>query len=310
MLKQWLKQGSDILQQQALDAWDKIQLQWHQRHHQWLNGIPLSAELFKEKQAIPHTTQQVFDEKHYFVVPYYLSEHKFALHSMRYLPSGVPEVNDLPKRRVFHFSNPECEGMLRQYMQSLAAEQAFEQTEQHSLETLANDIDALDKKLTYGMLLVGGLAVFVNPVVAAGIMIKGVLPGVPSLLNKYGLKPLGEKLSQQQVQKAVEDAKEHVAEEFSHANTIKVVNPILQHLEHNLTQNLKTPEVQYDPLLGPNFSAASLPELGGDYWRGLTEKAILDIYRDVLKEPWKYPEAQLTPEDLRWFEVLAAGNHD
>ena len=32
-----------------------------------------------------------------------------------------------------------------------------------TLEALANDIDSLDKKLTYGMLLVGGVEVIFNP---------------------------------------------------------------------------------------------------------------------------------------------------
>ncbi|WHI51728.1 hypothetical protein P3339_02525 [Microbulbifer sp. MLAF003] len=46
-------------------------------------------------------TAQVFDEKHYFVIPFELSEVGFTLHTMRCLPKETPEVNDLPKRRIF-----------------------------------------------------------------------------------------------------------------------------------------------------------------------------------------------------------------
>lgn len=71
-----------------------------------VEGLPFYASL----QHIETETVQ-YDEKHYFVIPFYLSEHGFSLHTMRVLPNDVPEVNDLPKRRVFHFPNEHYEGL-------------------------------------------------------------------------------------------------------------------------------------------------------------------------------------------------------
>jgi hypothetical protein len=174
-----------------------------------------------------------FDEKHYFIIPYKCSEVGFSLHTMRHLPISVPEINDLPKRRVFHFPNPYYEASLREHMLHSARELVEEQSSGrlNTLEKLANDIDALDSKLTYGMLLVGGLAAIANPVVGIGIAAKALLPSATGLLTKYGLRPVGEKFSQSQFNKEIKGAELSVSKEFSESNTIKVVNPILQELE-------------------------------------------------------------------------------
>lgn len=80
----------------------------------------------------------------------------------------------MPKRRIFHFPNEHAEAGLRHYMLNSAdeimREQAVGQT--NSLQSLANDIDALDQKLTYGMLLVGGLAAIANPLLELALQLK------------------------------------------------------------------------------------------------------------------------------------------
>jgi len=63
-----------------------------------------------------------YDEKHYFIVPFMLSDVNIVLHTMRCLPEGVPEVNDLPKRRVFHFPNSHSEAMVRHLLLDQAQE--------------------------------------------------------------------------------------------------------------------------------------------------------------------------------------------
>ena len=73
-----------------------------------VNGLPVFASL--EQSA---TYQTEYDEKHYFVIPYRLSETGFSLHTIRCLPKNVHELNDLPKRRVFHFANEYAEGTLK-----------------------------------------------------------------------------------------------------------------------------------------------------------------------------------------------------
>lgn len=261
-----------------------------------VNGLPVFVSL--EQSSKYHTE---YDEKHYFVIPYHLSETGFSLHTLRCLPKNVGEVNDLPKRRIFHFANQHAEGTLKQYMQQTARELANQNTaEISSLESLANDIDALDTKLTYGMLLVGGLTAIVNPLIGAGIAAKALLPSVSGLVNKYGLRPMGEKNTQAKKDKAAEQAQARVMEAFSQANTIKVINPILQELE----LALNTDEFEHDPLFDANLADGSLPELDSERWRELTTTAVFNVYKEVFNQPAKYAEAHLGPEDIRWLKVL------
>jgi len=299
MLKNWLEKGKQVIQDNAQEAWENIQNRLNKTYQEWINGTPVFASI----QKADNSECKDWDEKHYFVVPFHLSESKFALHSIRYLPKGVKEVNDLPKRRVFHFPDPHSEYSLQHYMTEMAQNKAAQSTEKSSLESLADDIDALDKKLTYGMLLVGGLAAIVNPLLGAGLALKALLPGIPSLLNKYGLKPLGEKVSENQLKQAVIEAQDQVADAFSNGTTIKVVNPILQQLDIALN----TTEDEYNPLTGVYFSSASLSELEGDYWRDLTEDAMFEVYKELLETPELYKKASLGVEDLNWLKVMFAG---
>lgn len=133
-----------------------------------------------------------------------------------------------------------------------------------TLERLADDIDALDTKLTYGMLLIGGLTAIFNPLVGAGIAAKALLPGVGGLINKYGLRPFGQKMSRQQMEK----------------------------------------EAEHDPMLPPLFEQGSIPDLENERWRELTEKAIFHVYKDIYADQEQHLNAQLGPEDIRWFKAM------
>ena len=252
-----------------------------------------------------------YDEKHYFVIPFHLSDTGFSLHTMRSLPEHIPEINDLPKRRVFHLPNEHYEATLREHMVASAIELSYANNgEQLSpLESLANGIDALDNKLTYGMLVVGGLAALVNPLIGAGIAVKAVMPSVTGLITKYGLRPVGEKLTLRQLEKQSKEAQALVLKQFSQSDTLKVVNPILQELEFALRTN----ESQHDPLTDPNLATGSIPQLENEqankYWRSLTEKAVFNTYKDVVKDVKQHKAARLGPEDLRWLSILFIG-HD
>ena len=243
-----------------------------------------------------------YDEKHYFVIPFMLSDSKIILHTMRCLPEGVPEVNDLPKRRVFHFPNQDSEAVVRKVL-SENAKDIVEQQHANSSNTLinlANDIDSLDKKLTYGMLTVGGIAALVNPLLGASIAAKALLPGVAGLLSKYGLRPAGEKLNESQIRKKIKEAEENVQNEFKSASTIQVVNPILQELE----LALRTSESEHDPLIDFDLSMGNIEELDSNRWRELTLTAFRHTYSDLINNPEKHSEACLGPEDIRWFKVI------
>jgi len=263
-----------------------------------INGLPIfvSTEKSENYQGVE------YDEKHYFFIPYNISDYKFALHTMRCLPVSVPEVNNLPKRRVFHFPNEHSENELKAYMRESAKDivQDSSEAKLSTLEALANDIDSLDKKLTYGMLLVGGVAAIFNPLIGAGIAAKALLPGLAGLANKYGLRPVGEKLSKLQLEKEVKDAQDQVTSDFEDSSTLRVINPILQELEFAL----RTTEAEHDPLLDPNLADGSIPEIEHERWRELTEKAVCHVYKDAYDNPALHQKAGLGPEDIRWLKTM------
>jgi hypothetical protein len=266
-----------------------------------VNGLPIFVSLERLKDL-----KLEYDEKHYFIIPLYSCEAGFSLHTMRSLPAHVPEINDLPKRRVFHFPNEHYEATLRVHMVNTVKDIAYGSGEKNvsSLEMLANKIDALDSKLTYGILIIGGIAAIFNPLVGGAIAVKAVFPGAAGLLSNYSLRPLGEKLTQSQLEDQVKNAEQKVLQQFSEANTLKVTNPILHQLEYAL----KTTEMQYDPLLDPNLSPRTIPQLGDESWRHLTEKAVFNVYRDVVEDVKKHEAARLGPEDIRWLKLMFVGN--
>ena len=266
-----------------------------------VNDLPI----FVSSEKTEKYSKEKYDEKHYFVVPFMLSNVGIALHSMRCLPQGVPEINDLPKRRIFHFPNEHSETLVRDLLVDNAREIVETKHPQNTnpLINLANDIDALDKKLTYGMLLVGSMAAVVNPVVGAGIAAKALLPGVTGIVSKYGLRPTGEKMSRFQLKKRIKEAEDSVRKDFEAASTIQVVNPILQELELALS----TTEKEHDPLLDFDLSKGNIKELDDERWRELTETALYHVYKDVISDPKKHKDACLGPEDIRWFRVILSG---
>ena len=265
-----------------------------------VEGLPVLVSLERSQ-----TKDKNWDEKHYFVIPNHLSEAGFSLHTMRSLPLGALEINTLPKRRVFHFPNEYYEGTLKAFMVNAAKNISYESSSNQtsSLEKLADDIDSLDNKLTYGMLLIGGVAAIFNPLIGVGIAAKAVLPSISGSLVKYGLKPLGERATKAQIEKQAKEAEFHVLQQFSESNALKVINPILSELEFTL----RTTEKEHDPLIDPNLSTGSLKELENEDWRELTERAIFHVYEEIINDPSKHKEAKLGPEDIRWLEVLLAG---
>ncbi|MGJ8692918.1 MAG: hypothetical protein ACSHW0_10600 [Thalassotalea sp.] len=262
-----------------------------------VNGLPIFVSV--EKSGKDSEVQ--FDEKHYFVIPYHLSDYGFALHTMRCLPDSIPDINNLPKRRVFHFPNEHSETMLKKYMVESAHELIKHKSESNtnSLESLANDIDALDSKLTYGMLVVGGLAAIANPVIGATIAAKAFMPSISGLINKYGIRASGEKLKEYKLDKSLKESEAYIDKEFKGANTLQVINPTLQELE----LLLRTDESQHDPLIDPDLSAGSIPELDGERWREFTDIAICQVYQDVYNNSKLHKKANLGPEDLRWLKI-------
>lgn len=263
-----------------------------------VNKLPVLIS--SERSDAFHEIQ--YDEKHYFVIPFRLSEIGIALHTMRCLPTGVPELNDLPKRRIFHFARDIDESAIRNHLINEAKDivTITNKDRLSSLESLANDIDGLDKKLTYGMLCLGGLAALANPVIGAGIAAKALVPGVAGLLSKYTLRPIGEKMTESQLQSQIKVVEDKIIKDFESANTIKVINPILQELE----LALNTDESQHDPLFDFDLGQSDIEEIDGERWRELTVTALKHTYQNTLNKKSEHKQARLGPEDIRWFNVL------
>ena len=77
---------------------------------------------------------------------------------MRWLPNGVSELNAPQKRRVFDFANEHGEHALREQLRQKARELVVVETTPVSLESLANDIYSRSGNLTFGLLLIEGVA--------------------------------------------------------------------------------------------------------------------------------------------------------
>lgn len=285
-----VQSASEKALKEIVDKWSLVS--------ELINELPV----FVSSERTQSQENQAFDEKHYFLIPYRLSTVGVALHSMRCLPAGVPEINELPKRRVFHFANEHGEGVLRQILLQQCREMISQKAEGsvHTLESLANDIDHLDKRLTYGILLVGGAAALVNPILGLGIASKALLPGVAGLVSKYGLRPAAKNLSTSQLKKEIEAAENSVLSQFEDSTTLKLVNPILAELELALS----TSEAEHDPLIDFDMSSQDIPELDGPQWRRHTENAVFHVYRDCLLDPSQYGAAHLGQEDVRWLKML------
>lgn len=290
-MKKWLAQGLNQLQQvkdQALQQFQKMPV---------ANTLLGKLPVWVSSESSAKFNQDKYDEKHYFVVPYPFSSAAISLHSMRCLPKGYSALNDLPKRRVFHFADADAEQRIKQQLTEQFQQQPSQDTPANSLINLANNIDELDSKLTNGMLLLGGLVFFVNPIVGVGIAAKALLPGIPSLLSKYGIRPLGDKLSDAQMKASVQNAHEQIKQEFSDGHTLQLINPVLAELK----SNLQLQRTNYDPLLDFDLNKVDFGVADNSRFVELTCKAISHVYKPHLSSP----PAQLSINTWRWLQLLA-----
>lgn len=250
--------------------------------------------------------EKKYDEKHYFLMPYRLAEHGYTLYSMRCLPEGVPPINDLPKRRVFHLPSEHATPLVEKLLQD-GVDQKYKEASPpgtrigNSLVDLADKIDRLDNRLFGGILLIGALVAFVNPVAGAAVAAKALVPSVGLLLSKAGLKSAGEKLNAARLQKEIQSAREQVLKEFRGANTESFPNPVLEELD----RALHTTEFQHDPLFEFEFGEVSFGKRDTERLLELTCRAIANVYGDIVANRKQWKKACLGPEDIRWLELIA-----
>lgn len=245
------------------------------------------------------------DEKHYFLIPYKLADCGYTLYSMRCLPEGVPPVNDLPKKRVFHLPNEHASKMVEKMLleEAPATVTADEEETQSksSLIDLADRIDQLDQKAFNGALLIGGLVALANPVAGGILAAKAMIPSIGLLLTKYGLKQAGETLDERNLAGKIKRAEKEVLAEFHGTSTTQVVDPLLGQLD----KALNTDVFEYDPLLEePHAAEDSVTTDEERQLRTFTICAILNTYQEVLDNKRMHKKASLGPEDIRWLKYL------
>ena len=241
-----------------------------------------------------------FDTKHYFLIPFKPEKYGYSLYSMRCLPDGVPPVNDLPKRRIFHLPNEHAARMVEVLLCDEAAKSVGTSPKMsptaNKLTDLADTIDQLDQKAFHGALLIGGLVALANPVAGGILAAKAMVPSIGFVLAKYGLKQASDVLDDRSLQSRIKAAERKVLDEFRGRTTSQTVDPLLAQLD----KALNSEESDYDPLLDGD------PDYVPDQ---LTAKAITNTYQETLANSRQSKAAGLGPEDIRWLKMLVAFAH-
>lgn len=299
-ITEWLKQATDFGWTAVAQATQTIGAGYG-----YVSESVGSLWLFGSTESSDSYDADRYDEKHYFLVPYRLSEIGCSLYSMRCLPSGVPPVNDLPKRRIFHLPNEHAgkavEELLKQEVrETLETTPADEKAVGSRLISLADQIDKLDDKVFNGVLLIGALVALINPVAGAGIAVKALLPSIGMLLSKFGLKYVGDSFNSWSLEKKIRTAEKDVLKQFRGANTESIANPLLQQLD----KALETDAWQFDPMLDVDFEEAEFGQRDRQRMIQLSCRAISNVYEDILADSSTWPQAQLGTEDIRWLELL------
>ena len=269
------------------------------------------TRLFGSTEASSDYDGQLYDEKHYFLVPDRRSGYGYSLYVMRCLPDGVPPINDLEKRRLVHLPNQHALTTLEQILvDELHQGKDFTVPEDGSLgsriHTLADQIDQVDDKMFNGVLLIGGLVALINPLAGVAIAAKAMIPSIGMVLAKNGLRIAGDSVSKRDAQKKVAAAEKALLQQFKRSNTDSLVNPLLEQFDRALA----TKESEYDPLLDFDLMKQSFTGLNADRLRLLSYQALANTYDDMLSDHKACEVAQLGPEDIRYLMMIRnlAGN--
>lgn len=262
-----------------------------------------SLMLFGSTTSAP--ADQKYDERHYFLIPDRRSPEAYSLAILRSLPDGVPPINDLPKRRIFHLPNEHSQAMLRDLLikQTQSAELAKPNAHKSMADRtreIADYIDALDDRIFGGFLLIGGLVALFNPVAGVAIAAKSLLPSLGLFATKYGLQFAGESLTQAELERKAKQAEKDVLKQFKGSNTITFTSPLLTIWD----QALRTTESEFDPELQLNLYLNT--ELSDEHrsWHKLEAAAILGVFEELTKSKIAAHLASIGPEDMRFLAVL------
>lgn len=190
------------------------------------------------------------DETHYFLVPMQSESSGYRLYSARVLPDGVGPENDLPKLKVFQLPvEGTAEEISRLLLQQLKSK-TLANLDPNSpladrLELVADEIDKQCLLVSGGLLLVGGIVAVANPLLAAGIVAKSLLPGIGTKLSSHGFKHASNWLRSKSKASAENEAEKKARSEVKKLKPETRINPVLA----LLNKTLHSKKDAFDPLL-------------------------------------------------------------
>lgn len=242
------------------------------------------------------------EEEHYFAVPFPGSEDGLRLHVSTLRPPGVPAVNDLPKRKIFHVPSALHWRSVAEHVTARARDAAAEtQGRESSLERLSKSALRWMAGSSVALPAVGGLVALQSPWLGGGIATLAFAPAIVGALTAMTVVPAAIYGKRRRVHRA-EVAAEHLArKELSGSDVAMLVNPLLAHL----LMALDTSEEEYDPL----FDEYDPPESVDvhtltEVWEHETIDALRAVYGPVCEDPSQIEALGMGPEDVRWLEVL------
>ena len=228
------------------------------------------------------------DETHYFLLPDFTGERAGLIYTTRVLPEGAPADNKLPKARIFHLAKgagtERLEALLEEETKHLLSktEQASESDLADSLERFAEKIDEESNSITGGIMLVGGVVTFFNPLVGIGISLAGWAASLGSKASVVGTEYLSSKIRQWTEAKTEKELSEKACEVVRSLKPQIFENPVISSLERIDFKK----SGDYDPFIdSENWIDAFTPR----YYHGLTMSAVRNVYDngDSLESLWQ-----------------------
>ncbi len=204
-----------------------------------LGGIPFLGSTFSSK-TYDHTQ---YDERHYFLIPDATSSEGYSLYVMRCLPTGVPPINDLEKRRLLHLPDENSLPMLehivlRETREQASSEAVADNFISQNLDNLINEIDKVEGKVFSGVLLLGAAVALANPLAGAAVAMKAAAPSIGLVVSKYGLKKVSETATNLDISNQIKRAEKDIKKQFKSAKTVSLINPILYHMVHKVSLDM------------------------------------------------------------------------
>ncbi len=217
------------------------------------------------------------DETHYFLLPDFTGVKAGLIYTTRVLPDGVLAENRLPEARVFHLAKgagtQRLESLLKEEVkQSLSPGDSLQESDLAViLERFAEKIDEESNRLTGGIMLVGGVVTFFNPLVGIGISLAGWAAALGSKASVAGSEYLSTKARKWAQAKSDKQLAGKADKVIRSLKPEIFENPILSSLERIAFSR----DEDYDPVLDrDNWIDSFLPR----HYHSLTGTAVRSVY--------------------------------